>query len=94
MRRDWYAYDSKVYFICLCFSNCNLLAQYMCDGDMSVWGRQVLLDSPYMLLLARGSFMINVECKWFAYFVWLWKDFAFFCQCYTQVFPIYQCYTT
>ena len=50
----------------------------MCLGDMSVWERQVLLDSPYMLLLARGSFMINVECIWFAYFVWLWKDFAFF----------------
>lgn len=43
---------------------------------------------------ARGSFMINVECIWFAYLVWLWKDFAFFCQYYTQVFPVYQCYTT
>ena len=44
----------------------------MCVEDMNVWGRQVLLVSPYILLLARRSFMINVECKWFAYFVWLW----------------------
>lgn len=59
----------------------------MCVGDMSVWGRQVLLRSPYMLLLARRSFMINVECKWFAYFVWLWKDFAFFLSILYSSFP-------
>ena len=59
----------------------------MCLGDMSVWERQVLLGSPYMLLLARGSFMINVECIWFAYFVWLWKDFAFFLSILYSSFP-------
>ena len=59
----------------------------MCLGDMTVWERQVLLDSPYMLLLASGSFMINVECIWFAYFVCLWKDFAFFLSILYSSFP-------
>lgn len=65
----------------------------MCLGDMSVWERQVLLDSPYMLLLARGSFMINVECIWLHTLFAFGKISHFFCQYYTQVFPVYQCYT-